>query len=136
MGTRARDCLLTLISNGMNITIKATKYRLTPETEAILEEKLAAPLRLLGEKGDTALLEIEIEEAPPEGRSSEPCRLVARLMVDGNVFHAEAVKPSPESAADRVRSELEAEIRRSRGRTRRLLRRGGAALKRMLRFGN
>ena len=136
MGTRARDCLLTLISNGMNITIKATKYRLTPETEAILEEKLAAPLRLLGEKGDTALLEIEIEEAPPEGRSSEPCRLVARLTVDGNVFHAEAVKPSPESAADRVRSELEAEIRRSRGRTRRLLRRGGAALKRMLRFGN
>ena len=119
----------------MNITIKATKYRLTPETEAILEEKLAAPLRLLGEKGDTALLEIEIEEAPPEGRSSEPCRLVARLMVDGTVFHAEAVKPSPESAADRVRSELEAEIRRSRGRTRRLLRRGGAALKRMLRFG-
>ncbi len=119
----------------MNITIKATKYRLTPETEAILEEKLAAPLRLLGEKGDTALLEIEIEEAPPEGRSSEPCRLVARLTVDGQVFHAEAVKPSPESAADRVRSELEAEIRRSRGRTRRLLRRGGAALKRMLRFG-
>ncbi len=119
----------------MNITIKATKYRLTPETEAIVEEKLAAPLRLLGQKGDTALLEIEIEEAPPEGRSSDPCRIVARLSVDGNVFHAEAVKPSPSSAADRVRSELEAEIRRSHGRTRRLIRRGGAAIKNMLRFG-
>ncbi len=119
----------------MNITIKATKYKLTPETEAILEEKLAAPLRLFGEKGDTALLEIEIEEAPPEGRSSEPCRLVARLTVDGKVYHAEAVKPSPESAADRVRSELEAEIRHSRGRARRLMRHGGAMLKRMLRFG-
>lgn len=116
----------------MNITIKATKYKLTPETEMLIEEKLAAPLRLLGEKGDTALLEIEIENAPPEGRSSEPCRLVARLTVDGNVFHAEAVKPSPESAADRVRSELEAEIRHSRGRARRLLKRGGSALKRML----
>lgn len=120
----------------MNITIKATKYRLTPETEAILEEKLSAPLRLLGEKGETALLEIEIEEAPPEGRSSEPCRVVARLIVDGQVYHAEAVKPSPSSAADRVRSELEAEIRRSRGRARKLLKRGGAAIKRMLRFGN
>lgn len=119
----------------MNITIKATRYTLTPETEAIIEEKLAAPLRLLGEKGDVALLEIEIEEAPPEGRSPEPCRLVARLTVDNNVFHAEAVKPSPASAADRVRSELEAEIRRSRGRTRKLIRRGGAALKRILRFG-
>ncbi len=120
----------------MNITIKATKYTLTPETEALIEEKLAAPLRLLGEKGDGALLEIEVEQAPPEGRSATPCRLVARLTVDGKVFHAEAVKPTPESAADRVRSELEAEIRRSRGRARRLIKRGGAALKRMLRFGD
>jgi len=119
----------------MNITIKATKYRLTPETEALLEEKLAAPLRLLGEEGDRALLEIEIEEAPPEGRSSEPCRLVARLIINDQVFHAEAVKPNPESAADRVRSELEAEIRHSRGRARRLWRRGSSAVKRMLRFG-
>lgn len=120
----------------MHITIKANKYNLSPETEALLEEKLAAPLRLLGNESDRALLEIEIEEAPAEGRSSEPCRLVARLIIDGDVFHAEAVKPTPESAADRVRSELEAEIRHSRGRSRKLWKRGGAAIKRMLRFGN
>lgn len=119
----------------MNITLKATKYHLTPETEALIEKKLAAPLRLLGEESDRALLEIEVQEAPPEGRSSEPCRLVARLTIHGDVFHAEAVKPTPETAADRVRAELEAEIRRSRGRARRLWRRGHAALKEMLRFG-
>ncbi len=119
----------------MNITIKATKYQLNAETEALLEEKLAAPLRLIGEEGDRALLEIEIENAPPEGRSAEPCRLVARLIIDGKVFHAEAVKPSPESAADKVRSELEAEIRHSRGRAQRLLKRGSSAIKRMIRLG-
>lgn len=119
----------------MNITIKATKYRLSPETEALIEEKLVAPLRLLGEKGESAMLEIEVEQAPPEGRSSQPFRLIARLIVDGKVFHAEAVKPTPESAADRVRSELEAEIRRDRGRARRLWRRGSSAVKNMLRFG-
>ena len=119
----------------MNITINAAKYKLTPETEALIKEKLAAPLRLLGEKRDTALLEIEVEQAPPEGRSSQPYRLVARLAVDGDVFHAEAVKPTPESAADRVRSELESEIRKSRGRGRKLFKRGGAAIKRILRFG-
>jgi len=118
----------------MNITIKATKYELTPSTEALLEEKLAAPLRLLGEEGDRALLEIEIENAPAEGRSSEPCRLVARLIIDNKVYHAEAVKPTPESAADKVRSELEAEIRHSRGRAHRLWKRGHSAIKRMLRF--
>lgn len=119
----------------MNITIRATKYKLAPETEALIEKKLVAPLRLLGEEGDRALLEIEIEEAPPEGRSSEPCRLVARLVINDKIFHAEAVKPSPESAADKVRSELEAEIRKSRGRARKLWKRGGAAIKRILRFG-
>lgn len=120
----------------MNITIKATKYTFTPEEESIVEKKLAAPLRLLGEESDTAFLEIEVEQAPPEGRSSEPYRLVANLKVNGKVFHAEAVKPSPESAADSVRRELEAEIRHTRGRARRLVKRGGAALKKMLRFGN
>lgn len=119
----------------MNITIKATKYKLVPETEALIEKKLSSAMRLLGDASDSALLEIDVEEAPPEGRSSEPCRIVARLIVDGNVFHAEAVKPSPESAADKVRSELESEIRRSRGRARRLIKRGGAAIKRLLRFG-
>ena len=119
----------------MNITIKATKYDLSPETSALIEEKLAAPLRLLGEEGDQALLEIEIEEAPPEGRSSEPCHLVARLIVNDTVFYGEAVKPTPESAADRVRSQLEAEIRRSRGRARKLFMRGSGAIKKMLRRG-
>lgn len=120
----------------MNITIRATKYKLSPETEALIEKKLVAPLRLLGEEGDVALLDIEVEQAPAEGRSSEPCRVVARLTAGGRIFHAEAVKPSPESAADRVRSELESEIRKSRGRARRLWKRGRAALKRMLRFGS
>lgn len=132
------DSKLCLLASSlrMNITIKATKYNLSPQTEAMLEEKLAAPLRLLGNESDRALLEIEIEEAPPEGRSSEPCRLVARLIINDQVFHAEAVKPTPESAADRVRSELEAEIRHSRGRARTLWKRGSSAIKNMLRFGH
>ena len=119
----------------MNITIRATRYTLTPETEALLKEKLSAPLRLLGDKAETALLEIEIEDAPAEGRSAEPCRLVARIKVDNEVYRAEVVKPTAATAADRARGDLEAEIRRSRGRARKLFRRGGAALKNLLRFG-
>lgn len=118
----------------MQITTKATN-QLSLQTEALIEDKLAAPLRMMGSESDRAMLEIELEEAPPQGRSSEPWRLVARLIVDGKVFYAEAVKPTPESAADKVRSELEAEIRRTRGRAHRLIKKGGAAIKKMLRFG-
>jgi hypothetical protein len=119
----------------MNIIIKAGKYTMSPETERSVKEKLTAPLRLLGENSERALLEIEVEEAPPEGRSSAPYRVVARLAIDGKVYYSEAVKPTPESAADRVRSELEAEIRSDRGRAKRLWRRGHSAIKEMLRFG-
>ena len=117
----------------MNISIKAKKYALTPATEASIKERLAAPLRLLGDKSELAFLEIEVEQVPPEGRSSEPVRLEARLTVEGEVFYADAVKPTPESAADRVRSELEAEIRKRRGRARKLWKRGASAFKRMMR---
>ncbi|MDP2651860.1 MAG: HPF/RaiA family ribosome-associated protein [bacterium] len=120
----------------MNITIRTAKYTLTPADEALIEEKLVAPLRLVGGKDDDeTLLEIDVEQWPAEGRSATPCRLIANLTIGGNVFHAEAVKPTPESAADRVRSELEAEIRRSRGRAHKLFKRGGAMVKRILRFG-
>ena len=115
----------------MRTIIKASKYELTPESEALVEEKLAAPLRLLGSEGDGAILEIEIEHAPAEGRSSEPTRVSANLKVNGKTFHAEAVKPSAESAADRVRGDLEAEIRRARGKERNYLRKGRDAFKRM-----
>lgn len=118
----------------MQTIIKTAKYQLTPESEEQVREKLGAVTKLLGADGDQAMLEVEVTEAPAEGRSSEPYRLVARLSVGGEVYHAEAVKPSPESAADRVRSELESEIRKSRGKTRALWRRGKNAIKEMLRF--
>lgn len=108
---------------------------MTPETEKRVNEKVSAALKLLGDEGDKALLEVEVEEAPSEGRSATPFRVVARLSINNKVYHAEAVKPTPESAADRVRGELEAEIRRDRGRARRLWRRGSSRIKEILRFG-
>ena len=119
----------------MNIVTKAVHHQITDESRALVEEKLAPVARLLGKDSDTALLEIEIEPAPAEGRSATPTRLVANLAAGGEVFHAEVVKPTPESAADRARSDLEAEIKRVRGRKHELVKRGRAALKRMLRFG-
>ncbi len=120
----------------MRITLQTTHYEdLAPASAQAVEEKLAPIERLLGDDATSALLLVDVEHAPAEGRSSEPCRMVANLSVLGEVFHAEAVKPTPESAADRVRSELEKEIRRARGKSEHLFKRGGRALKNMLRFG-
>ena len=120
----------------MRTTTKAIHGDLPAPALTAVAERLAPIERVLGADHERALLEIELERAPAEGRSAEPYRLVANVTLDGKVFHAEAVKPSPESAADRVRAELESEIRKTRGKARDYLKRGGAAIKSMLRgFG-
>lgn len=120
----------------MKISMNTTQCKdMTPEAKVRVEEKLTPVARLLGEQGETALLELEIADAPAEGRSAAPTRLTATLSYGGVVAHTEAVKPNPESAADRVRRTLEAEVRRERGKNTGIFRRGQARLKDMLRFG-
>jgi ribosome-associated translation inhibitor RaiA len=120
----------------MKISMNTTQVKgMTPEAKTRVEEKLSPIARLLGEQGETALLELELADAPAEGRSATPTRLTATLSYGNVVAHAEAVKPNPESAADRVRRTLEAEVRRVRGKNNGLFKRGGARLKELLRFG-
>jgi ribosome-associated translation inhibitor RaiA len=119
----------------MNISLNATQFpELPSEGHAAIERKLAPIGRLLGTGEATALLDVEIAHAPAEGRSATPTRLTATLTFGGEVVHAEAVKPTPESAADRVRSTLEAEVRRVRGKGKSVWKRGAERLKDMVRF--
>ena len=120
----------------MNISINTTQFEeLTDASRAAVEKKLAPIARLLGESSATALLEVELASAPAEGRSATPTRLTATLSFGGEVIHAEAVKPTPEAAADRVRGTLEHEVRSVRGKGQSRWKRGAARLKDVLRFG-
>ncbi len=59
------------------------------------------------------------------------------LTIEGSkdTYHASATAPQIQLALDRMRDELVREVKKSRGRAVRLLRRGGATLKTLLRFG-
>ena len=57
------------------------------------------------------------------------------LSLNGRLFRAEAMEETLEGAIDAVRDDLMRELRRTQGRERGLLKRGGAAIKKMLRFG-
>ncbi len=121
----------------MNISTNATQYESLPlASRQAVEDKLAPVARLLGADAETALLELELAPAPAEGRSATPTKLVAVLKVAGRTYHAEAVKPTPESAADRVRATLEHEIRKVRGKDKSMWKRGAERLKDMMRSGN
>ncbi len=120
----------------MNISINATQFEnLSESAKEAVAEKLRPIARLLGSDEETALLEIDLAQAPAEGRSASPARLAATLSYGGTVLHTEAVKPTPESAADRVRRTLEEEVRRVRGKNRSIFKRGHARVKELLRFG-
>lgn len=120
----------------MQLSLNATQFaQANAAVRQSIEGKLAPVARLLGDDASRAFLELELANAPAQGRSATPVRLTARLTLGGAVFHAEAVKPTPESAADRVRRTLEAEIRHLRGKDRGIFRRGALRLKGMLRFG-
>ncbi len=119
----------------MNISFNVNQFAdISDASRESVEEKLRPIERLLADDKEVALLDIELAHAPAEGRSATPARLTATLRFRNHVLHAEAVKPTPESAADRVRATLEHEIRNVRGKRYGLLKRGALRLKQMIRF--
>ena len=119
----------------MHITIKTTHHELNLATRELIEEKFSALERLIGNFGSLATLACEIEESIAVERAGAKYRAEGNLSVDGNLFRAEATGNTLEGAIDRVRDDIMRELRHTRGKERGLLKRGGAALKRMLRFG-
>ena len=116
----------------MNISIKATGHTLTDETRDLIDTKFVKLAKLAGEEAGLAF---EIEESVAVVRAGARYRAEGNLTVDGRLYRAEATGATLESAIDRARDELVREVRQSKSRTRRLAKRGGAMIKRALRFG-
>jgi ribosome-associated translation inhibitor RaiA len=119
----------------MNITIKATNKPLSTEAQLFIEKKFSALDKLVGRGTDSALLSCEIEESIAVERAGAKFRAEGNLSVDGKLFRAEAESVTLEGAVDSVRDDLMRDLRSSRDKQRGFVRRGGAALKQMLRFG-
>jgi len=119
----------------MNISIKSTQQDSTGGTRTLIEEKFAVLAKLTSGSESPALLACEIEQSVAVERAGAKYRVEGNLSVDGQLHRAEATGVTLEEAVDGVRDGLVREVKRSRGRRRELFRRGGAALKRMLRFG-
>ena len=119
----------------MNITIKATNKPLSTEAQLFIEKKFSALEKLVGNSTVSALLTCEIDESVELAREGLKFRAEGNLSVDGKLFRAESSSVTLEGAIDGVRDDLMRDLRNSRGKKRGLVRRGGAALKQMLRFG-
>ncbi len=119
----------------MNISVKTKNYQLTDAMRELIEGKFSALAKFeKGTEGTTAL-ECEIEQSIAAVRAGARYRAEGNLTINGKLFRAEAMDNTLEGAVDSVRDDLTRELGRARGRARGLLKRGGAAFKRWLRFG-
>jgi ribosome-associated translation inhibitor RaiA len=118
----------------MNTIIKATRHQLSDAERELVSEKLGPLSKLLGTGEAAAELAVEVAITAEGEKHGAACRAEANLSTDGRFYRAEASAPTMSGALDAVHQELSRELRSDKGRTRRLMKRGGAALKSMLRL--
>ncbi len=116
----------------MNITFKSTSYDFTEEVRALIERKMEHVRRFVQDDVE-AHLELEVEGLPGGQTDGARYRVEANLRVEGKFYRATMRSDSLEGAIEKVRHELEQELRKSQGRAHRMLKKGGARIKRMLR---
>jgi ribosomal subunit interface protein len=120
----------------MHITIKAPHHELSLSMRELIEGKFSALDKLVAHATSPVSLSCEIEESIAVERAGAKYRAEGNLSVDGKLFRAEATGSTLENAIDKVRDGLSRELQHAQGKKHGLLKRGGAAIKKMLRFGN
>lgn len=117
----------------MNIQFKATNTELDPTLTSVVEHKFTSLEKFTGGVPEV-LCEVEFEKETAQ-QSGRVFRVEANLTVKGKLFRAEATEESFEKAIDEVRNELDKELRRANDKHDTLIKKGGRAIKNMMRFG-
>lgn len=107
-------------------------YKYNDQEEAktltpIVEAKLSSLNKFIEDEA-VALCEIEFEKVAPQ-QSGNIYRIEVNVTIDGKLHRAEATEASFEKALDEVRSELDKEMRRAKGKQASILKRAGRKLK-------
>ena len=122
----------------MDVRIKATDYQMTPQVEAYLNQRIESLGKLLTGFEDVARVEVELGRdagRPRHGKNIWFAEIQVIVPGVGRVY-ARNNSESVNGAIDDVKEEVERQLRRERKLHIRLLRKGGALAKRLLRFGD
>ena len=119
----------------MDIRIKTTNYTMMPEISNYLDKKLNHIEKLFDESREEARCEVEVGRAAGHPERGNIWRAEINLKHKGQVFRSETTAETVNAAIDGVKDEITHQMRRDRKLHMRLVRRGGAIIKRMIRFG-
>lgn len=120
----------------MNIQFKNSDGSLKGPLQDRIESKLAKLSQLVDTPTQTANAFFELERAVGSHQSGEVWQAIINIDSDGERFHTSELAETPAKAADIAIREITTEIKKVKGKKRALMRRGGGAIKSMLRrFG-
>ena len=112
------------------INLKTTNFTRTPNLEKLREQKFVSLGKFIDERTES-LCEIELEKVA-EHQSGKIHRVEVNLTVNGKLYRTEATEEQIEQAIDCARNELKNELQRVHGKRQSLVRKGGQAIKEML----
>jgi ribosomal subunit interface protein len=119
----------------MNITIKGTNYTLTDDVRNLVETKLGALQKLLGENDAITLCQVELGEFESH-RTKDIFYAEVNVDAGKRLYRATAEGQTMQAAIDMVEGELMREIRKEKGKTRRFIRHTGAKMKSFFKRGS
>lgn len=122
----------------MDIRIKTTDYELSPETRSYLDERIASVERLLGDDAAAARCEVELGRDAGGQRHGEHVWF-AEINISypgASEIRATNRAESINAAIDDVKEEVAQQLRKQRTARQGFLRRSGAKLKEMMRWGS
>lgn len=117
----------------MTIDFKATNYELLPEVRESATRKLMSLEKYLNEGKSTAHAYVELGKETEAHNNGRIWRVEINLVVAGTSFRATALEETLENALDRATAELVRVLKSAHTRKHSLMKRGGAAVKAMLR---
>ena len=119
----------------MNTRIKTTNFKLTPEVADYLNQRLKAIEKFIGEKSNFARCEVEVGRAAGHSEHGNVWRAEINIIHAGERLRAESEASNVNAAIDEVKDEIIRQLKKGKRFHIRLARRGGAMLKRLMRFG-
>ncbi len=118
----------------MQIHFKATNYEMTPEVEEFANKKLSAISKFVGtEEQGEAHVYVELGRETGAHAHGRVWRSEINFDQDGKRFRATSVQESLEDAIDRSIEDLSRELRTAKTKSESIMRRGGGAVKALLR---
>ncbi|NCN52251.1 ribosome-associated translation inhibitor RaiA [Candidatus Parcubacteria bacterium] len=113
--------------------IQGSNIEVTDTLRTLVEQKFAKLGKFIGDRPDVTC-DIELEKMTGS-HSGNIFRAEVNIRVGGKLYRAEATTDQIEKSIDQMRNEVEREIRKAQSKEQTLVKRGGAMIKRMMRFG-